>query len=658
MKQQLYSLSFILLIPLLATQLIFAQISANVTVEPVQNIYCYDDTITLTATVENGVEPYTLTWCDAEGNPICIEGCQATLTPPIPLSTAYTVKVSDANGATTNVSTNLNVSYVSALLESDVTENCYDFNNPTSLEVELNDNSTSTSNIVNYTITLASGEVIHNESFPPDDLNYIFLPGSVYTLNYTLTDEHGCTSSSSLVITNTINPTIGSLSTGSQGCAPLLVNIPISDIENNAEGTNYFIDLGNGEDLIDLGMNPDSIYQHTYYESSCGLEDDEYKVSLIACSGNCCSEISFGVEVWKPPFIDFVLDSDCGNIGELDIINNSIEGFNQSCNQSDDFVICIENICKTYDIDDLIHFENLPTGQDLDILMYGLNNPCISDSSTQNICLSPPLNPIFTISHDVICVGNTLNTVDVEELVDVCSPVACTWVIHLPPSENGEENTEVISTGDCAGVSYIPTQAGITTLELQAATSDGCIYNYTQEFEVISIPTVTLTEINDTIACDSLLLPIDVNFGNVNEFTQIEWLLDGTPISFTNPTEPDDLIFYGNGSHTLTVSVGSPECTGATQSTSTTFNVTINDSPNLTVLIDNMNTTTISIFPGESVDITMSGAGNFDVLENGTSLQSGLGDNATITVFPDNFSNTYEIIGNKQWLFSICHLDY
>src|ERR1035438_8823640 len=143
----------------------------------------------------------------------------------------------------------------------------------TSFLLTVDNNTTSTNGISNYTINWGDGSNNFTTTSPWTTDTHTYVNTGIYVLTFTVVGATGCTRTITYTIYNVTIPAIGISSNGNtSGCGPKTFCFILNSVYlTNDPTTTYEIDFGDGTAILSYTQQnvPDSIC-HTYTVTSCG----------------------------------------------------------------------------------------------------------------------------------------------------------------------------------------------------------------------------------------------------------------------------------------------------------------------------------------------------------------------------------------------------
>ena len=439
--------------------------------------------------------------------------------------------------------------------------NCGNTNTSTDFFVEVGNNSISASCISSYNINWGDGSTESNVTFP---ISHNYVGFGTYNLDITAIGDNGCSNTIRYIVRNATNPSGGISGPGNtlNLCAPSNpIQFEITGWGTNTSDTSYEVDFGDGTtvnytqtDLLAFdptGINPFPIATHSYSESSC---PDEFVVRLWirnACAPNPNPATLPNILIIISPQADFEApEIECVN-SSVQFINTSETGSGLNCSASVNFVWDFgdgSSTVITTGYESVNHtFVNPGT---YTVTLTGDNFSCDESFYSQDICIEPPLNPTFTSNNTEGCAPFNISINNTTNLTDQCGTPTYEWTVVYTPDFCGTGiDFNFINGTDANSVNpeieFV--NPGTYEIVLEATNSCGIASSVQLEIFIKSPPQVTLDDIDDFCASDSVITPSftvencgpnqpiynwSINIGT----SPVDWeFINGTNINSENP---------------------------------------------------------------------------------------------------------------------------
>lgn len=462
------------------------------------------------------------------------------------------------------------------------------------------------SNILNYIISWGdtTSETFTSASSNP---THTYPIGS-FTISIQMNLTNGCS------VTKTYPVFVGNTPSGSlgnpgnlSGCSPKTIIFPIIAPPENAPGTQYIIDFGDGQTITYVHPNAPVSVSHTYTTSSCGNNPTGSIPNSFVASmtiTNPCFPPAFTtispIIISTPPTPNFTISPTPGCLNStINILNTSNPGsiIGQSgCVSPPSLYWSISpatgwtasglgnNGGNANDIDSWSNGVNAPSINFNTIGSYSITlfigNSCDIKSITKTICIEPTITPQFTTSVSQGCNPLNVTTNNTTVLTNQCGTSNYQWSV-LYTSANCSSSTPSFPIQTTTNASFNFTEAGTYTIKLTAINSCGSNPT-TQTVIVKKPPTVTINSITPIPICQTLpTTSISPSAAIVNCGTlalTYSWSFPGGTPAISTLAVPPAISYTTAGSHTVSLTVTN-EC-GSTIATDKTF--TINSSPTIT----------------------------------------------------------------------------
>ncbi|MCH1576375.1 MAG: PKD domain-containing protein, partial [Flavobacteriales bacterium] len=382
-----------------------------------------------------------------------------------------------------------------------------------------------------------------------------------YTITVDVEGANGCTTQivDSVFVGN--NPQIGSANPGNTDglCSPFLLEFPITNYEDNADGTTYNLDFGDGgiESLthVDLNEVPPTIVGHEYTVSSCGETTPEGSQNAYRFRIEAVNECGTSVTTVDPIRIHQGPDP---QIGGPDGVCAGVP-FEYSVTGAGEVVT--ESTCTAtnslWNITPLDGQSPVTTSQGVgtswttsfpepgaySVTALDIHPNCPNGNDEMIVCVYPPMEAIGTALPTNGCAPLMVNVQDLSPMPEFCGVPQSTWFVEGGPYNwvNGGPDTD-------DGILEL-TAAGTYTLRLRVEIPDkGSCPADEQVFtvEVFEPPTVTVGSLTMVCAGESLDMMISSLDDGGTAISDWSWQLDGVefsdvqgtvPLTLTNPGE-------------------------------------------------------------------------------------------------------------------------
>lgn len=591
------------------------KISHTVNISVSNNNPCSGDTISFSSVV-SGSGPNIYSWNFGDGSPVSAAPNPTHVfnslgNGSVVFNVILTVTVGSEVVSSTPLSIIVKQQPNISFFDVDNPNNPFDNCNSASNQYLINvgNSSISASNITSYIVNWGDGisQPFSNSDFP---ISHQYTFGS-FTLSITAIGSNQCIKSISYQVKNVLNPGAGlPLPPNSSGlCAFTTIPFTITEWGANSLDTTYTINYGDGPSSITYHQDQ-MVLNSLYYNSTNPALSLPFPIpheyTSASCPGfftitltiaNDCSElppITIGVRVTKIPEALISGPSiKCYNNSPVIFTNSSTPGYNSNCNQLTTYIwdfgdpAGTNNIINTGPIStgsqpNGSHVFSAPGNYTVTLTAISQNS-CVPPSSndTHQICIEPPLVPLFTIPQQV-CINTPV------AIVNNTSPTNCpqsiptySWTITYT-SGNCGTSPSYSYISNTSSSSFEPSinfaEAGIYTIKLTATNSCPSVDSPTQTITVTKPPVVSIAPINDY--CGNL--PYNINpqvticKPDPYPINTIEYIWSVTPstgvtIPSPNQENPGIIEFTLPGTYTVTLNVNNHICGNSTASQ--TFNI-------------------------------------------------------------------------------------
>jgi len=493
------------------------------------------------------------------------------------------------------------------------------------------DNS-SPSNNDNYSIDWGDGSTLWTSTNAPTGISHTYNGSEVWDLIYTITGDNGCTNSETIFVSNITNPSIGAANPGgTQGCGPLDICFPLNNYVANHPSTTYVVNFGDGSPTIFLNHPPPTEICHTYAGTSCITNPAGYTFSITA-QNNC--DVSLAtvspVRVYNAPTAAFTATPvpACVNTS-VTFINNSVLGYNQSCNTTAQFTWNFGD--GTADVITLSaasqsHVYTLPGTYTVTLTAA---NSCGSSNTSQQVCIETAPSPLFTASPLSGCTPLNVTTDNLSNNGIPCS-LSTTWLVDYIDAPCNPDNGAYTYTGGTNSSSLEPqfqfTSVGTYIVRLRMTNSCG-IFEDTESIVVNTVPEVFVNAIS-SICAGSSVSPSAVVDNCGLPILNYSWTMTGGSPASSSSASPGAVSYANSGNYTVSLTATNA-CGPGTASTP----VSVLPIPDVQVDSNDAND---EICSGTSVTLTASGASTY--------TWPGYGSGSSITVNPTG-TTTYNVNG-------------
>ena len=391
-------------------------------------------------------------------------------------------------------------------------------------------------------------------------------------------------------VSNQSNPSIGLGNNGGSttGCSPLLLNFTVTGVAENAPGTYYLIDYGDGSPIENRTfeqMVANSSLEHTYIKSSCDAPGIDGQFTLIVEAVNRCTSTPAklgSIRVFKSPIANFsTVVNGCLN-GQISFINQSVSGAGYDCNSGSatylwDFGDGNPNSTEK----NPMHSFTEPGSYH--VSLTSSNPQCAPGTTTKrDICINPLPVSSFDLSATDICKGSKVTATNNSTLAanTKCGNLVYKWVIDnyigsticLPNAklwhfDRGNESS--------LNPVFIFDNAGSYRINLTVTNGCGSITT-SKTIKVKQVPTIKINPL-DQLCVGQQIFPtaqVDNCFGET--VSSYNWQFNRAQSSVSIKAKPDPITYQNAGSYQILLSATN-EC-GVSNALPVT--VKVNDLPN------------------------------------------------------------------------------
>ncbi len=558
-----------------------------------------------------------------------------------------TLIITSANGCTASTSHTVSVQNSPSAVLIDPSGN--DFSNcdgSNGFTVTVNNGSTTQASNTNYVINWGDASPNYVGSTLPDGTSHTYSGFGYNTLTLTVTGSNGCVSTQTYNVYNGSNPSVGLANPGGTVglCAPSTLVIPINNTSANPPGTTYTISYNDGSPNEVYIHPPPANITHTFTTSSCGVTSlggftNSFHVRIVA--SNPCGTSAATIEpirVGLPPIVNFS--------GPAVSCINQTASFNSTSTAN--FVNAAGNCVTTAN-----HFWSISpvTGWTVASGSQGtistntpgtssigfnfntagtytvkliVKNQCGVDSMTQNICITIPPTPNFTINTPG-CAPAVINTTNTS-VATACSPLTYLW--NISPSTGW---TYASGTSTSTSPSFNFNTAGTYTITLNVTNVCGT-FPISQTITIKTPPTATIGTLSNS--CGSVTISPTATIGNGGgTISNIAWTFAGGTPASSNSATPGPVTFNTPGAHAITLSVTN-EC----GTTTVNGSVTVYPVPTISTIPSN------TICSGQTLTLTSSPLGGTPNYSFVWSPSSGLSNpNSQSPIATPTTTQTYTV---------------
>ena len=481
-------------------------------------------------------------------------------------------------------------------------------------------NSSNSNCISSFSVNWGDGNTQSNITFP---ISHTYTSVGVYSMSITANGNNGCVNSKTYLVKNISNPLGGLNSPGSTQnlCAPTAnLQFSISNWGSNSLDTTYSVDYGDGTLLM---VTQNQLISSSYYNATTPANSANYPIPHIYTTSSCpatsfevsldvtnaCGTTPFtlgNISILTKPVANFTAPAiGCVNSSIL-FTNTTASGYGQNCTQNSIFTwnfgdgtpIITTPLSTPQNINHTFTIPGIYT------VTLTAQNFCGLTTKTQQICIEPPLIPLFTLNTTTGCIPLPITATNTSNLTNQCGAPTYLWAVTYAAANCGTTITP-LPNQNSQNASYNFTVPGVYTITLTTTNSCGSP-STSQTVTVRKPPTVTLSNIADF--CQSVsLTPVANVISCTNGTPTFLWgFPGGTPSSATSVLPPS-VTYATAGNHTITLAVTN-EC-GTTTATSNTFGV---------LSAPTIQNATVTVCSGVTFSVTPSNSTAGNVIPAGT----------------------------------------
>ena len=504
------------------------------------------------------------------------------------------------------------------------------------------------SNYNNYEIIWGDVGASYSSAAPPNNATHTYATGT-YTLTYNVTGTNGCVGTKKYTVLNITNPRIGAgIPSNTQGCGPKTICFPINEFAENHPTTVYEMDFGDQSPVAKYSHPPPDSVCHTYTTTSCGRSGNQFVFTVRAINGCDISKGEFSpVRVYSKPEVDFDIVPSPGCVNKpITVINNTKEGFNNSCSNSTKYIWDFGDGTApvvVFSKDDLTHIYKNSGNYSISLLA---ENGCGTNSNSKPICITNPASPGFTLDAAAGCVPFTVNVTNTTTVPPVsCKNPTYKWDVSYTPAFCGTLSAYTFTNGT-SDISENPSLNFISpgTYTLTQNASNVCGTFVTSKIINVKKPSTASITL-PAYGCGTVTITPAATVESCNNITPTyNWTFAGGTPATAGTANPGPVTFTTTGDHLITLEV-STDCgkVTATDTVKVTSTPDVVAPPNQTVCggaaagayIFTSTTGTPDYTwtnSNPSIGLAATGTGNiaaFTAINNGSSAVT-----ATITVTP------------------------
>ncbi len=481
--------------------------------------------------------------------------------------------------------------------------------------------------ISTYTINWGNGSPLQTGITAANFPQYITYPTyGVYSINVSATYTNGCIRDTVIKVINQTNPAIGisNVSGNTAGCGPIGYWFKMSNYQANTSGTTYLWNFGDGTPTVTwTNVTTDSIY-HLFTTTSCGLPNNEFKVSVTAINSCDVTTASVGsIKIYKKPDSKLAASLTKACVGvPVTFFNNSTPSSNgPNCNNNTNYNWDFGDGNTLNMSGNTASVANTYTAVGNYSITLSAAGGCGTDTSIIAVCVEANIVD-FTSSIPSNCLPANTKFTNTSPTTFNCSNAPFLWTVtKLSSTCTADSAINFVYINGTNASSPIPeirfNNQGQYKISLSRTNACGLVVKDTI-INFYTTPRVTLNPTANLCDGQSYAPVISTTNCGVNPLTYLWSAPGGTPNSSTT-SNPSFLL--PAGTNTVTINVTN-EC-GTTNKQSV---VTINPKPTITVSYNPND----SICANTTITLTASGANTYTWTPN-TSLGANKIFTATTT---------------------------
>jgi len=454
----------------------------------------------------------------------------------------------------------------------------------------VNNVSTNIANIASYKISWGDGST--DGPYPANftSATHTYLSLGIFSLVFTAIDNAGVETVKSYSVSNQSNPAIGISNNGGNtiGCSPLALSFTITEAANNAPGTYYEIDYGDGSAIETKTLQQvldNNVINHVYTNSSCDPPGVNGQFTLKVKAINSCTATPANmgaIIVYKSPIPKFstsVNDNGCINTA-ISFTNQTKSGSGYNCNSSSDIYLWTFGDGNTSTDKNPTHTYTV-SGK-YSVSLTSSNGQCVSVKTTipLPLCISPKPTADFTLPTPSVCKGTVVSVVNNSITENTCGNLKYVWTVdNYLGSVDCLPNAKVwnFSTGfdiNSANPSFVFANAGTYRINLTVSNGCGTISTY-KTITVKQAPSVKINPVNAICVNQSITPTALVNncFGATG--STYDWQFTGGEPSVSTSEVPSAITYSTAGTYDILLSATN-ECG---TSVALPVKLTVNDYP-------------------------------------------------------------------------------
>ncbi|MFN5627956.1 MAG: PKD domain-containing protein, partial [Bacteroidota bacterium] len=582
-------------------------------------------------------------------------------------SFSVTLTATNSSGCSASVSNSVSVINrpdAALAFAGGINSDCNSGSSPFTLSVF--NNSLFTTNVTNYTINWGDGSAnLSNNTFLPlTTTTHAYTNLGYSNIVFTLTSSTGCNDTANYQFFKGSNPSVGlAILGGTVGCLPQAYTFNVTNVSANTPGTTYTVAVNDNSASIAYTQSsiPSSV-SHVFNVTSCGANagtfTNAFKIEIVATNpcGSSSAEVK-PIVISEKPEASFTMSptpNACTN-QIVTFTNTSIPP--NSANYVSNNYVCNSNTDAYWSItpatgwtlssgstgvpgfipgSNIIGVQFTQAGNyNIKLTVSGNTSVCGNDTISQNICITNPIVPAFTVSNNSGCAPLNISTNNTTPQ-PTCGTNTYSWAVTYSATSLCDNVSAFTFTSGTTASSTSPsfqfTNAGTYTITLSVTNVCGTVTT-TRTIVVKKKPLATVFPISGSCLLPYVINPTLSDTNCASNALTYSWTFGGGIPATSTSASPTNISFANTGNHIVTANVTN-EC-GTTTST-TNFTIV----PNTPVLVS---PASVSVCAGSSTTLTASNASNYS-WSPAAGLSATTGN--TVTANPTT-TTTYTITGTS-----------
>jgi PKD repeat protein len=470
--------------------------------------------------------------------------------------------------------------------------------------LKINNTSSNKALITSYSLDWGDGTTqttLTDADFP---LEHTYTQLGAFQLKVTGTYANGCSNTKTYMVANQSNPAggLGTLGSTTGLCVPAKVPFIITNWKDNAAGTQYILDFGDGTSTTFShplnATGEDHKVEHIYTKSSC--PQSAFKATLTV--KNACDETQFtadNVQINVPPVSDFV-PSTLQSCVDADIrFNNKTKYgyYGSGCSTATIYEWDFGD-GTTSTLENPTHAYSNPGNYTVTLKA---TNPCGTSVKTEEICVNPKPIANFSLPQTVGCAPFTLKPTNTSNSpIPNCGTNTYQWTVtSVSGTDCGIAAAAPVYINSTSASSESPElrfdKPGKYKIRLTVKNANGTCTNVSAEQEItVKAPPTAVINITPTPICTETAISPTATVKNcyATDAVTYLWEFPGANVTSSTDAAPTNIVYASSGNYTITLKVTN-ECGTNTY----TKQITVNPTPVLSAKTD------ITVCNGEQVNI-------------------------------------------------------